>query len=593
MPDNLRDSLTRSRHVRELAEALRRLFRQQAMDVASRVTLDGPVPELVGWVEPIAEAAMPMLLRLTQNGIVETQLRLARRGERSGTIQSDGLRRYAVPTGEAFGETAKGVMWNARSAQSVLRLQRMLEKAGGSSGYVTKAAAPDARIAFDLFNPQVIDAVDEAAFRFCRETMETARSDLADSLAKLRRALRGGLQRGDALRKLAEDVHRIFADPARAYRIAVTEASRAQHAGQLMAAKESGVVKKKSWLASSDACDLCLGIMEKGPVELHLPFWVDSKGGPYATVHAPPAHPHCLLPETPVMAPGTVCAMKAFFTGTCFRITFANGDEFACTPNHMLLTRFGMLTASQIVEGDDVVYCPLRKRLASDYPDDHWEPTRIDEMFNSLAVSRSMTACSVPVSSEYLHGDAALCDGNVHVIKTDGFLRDRSRIRPGSEEPVAELPFEDSHLPFSFDGSGKQQFGILLHRLAPLCGLSWSRHSRAVFLGHNRVRFGMRHMRDTMPSQYFEDGPATAAVLDRKAVSGSRHIVAERVVTDTKVGIDAFLLRGEVELSRCTHVEPFRYRGWVYDLQTTSTLYYISGGIIGSNCFCSMNEEIE
>ncbi len=147
------------------------------------------------------------------------------------------------------------------------------------------------RSRFDIFNPRVVDAVNAATFTFCRETMETARGDLRTALSDLRKLLRGGMQRGEALRLLAKRVHEIFADPARAFRIAVTEASRAQHTGNWLASKEAGVTHKE-WVASADACDLCQEMAERGPIPIDEPFHVDAKGGPYAVTMFPPIHPH-------------------------------------------------------------------------------------------------------------------------------------------------------------------------------------------------------------------------------------------------------------------------------------------------------------
>jgi hypothetical protein len=135
---------------------------------------------------------------------------------------------------------------------------------------------------------------------FCRETMETATLEATEAVSQLRVEMREGLTRGEAQRKLTERVFGIFADPMRAFRIATTESSRAMHSGQLMSARASGVVQKKEWLASPDACPRCL---ELNGVQKNLdePFWVDSKGGPYAVVMHPPLHPHCFCDQTDVL----------------------------------------------------------------------------------------------------------------------------------------------------------------------------------------------------------------------------------------------------------------------------------------------------
>lgn len=76
--------------------------------------------------------------------------------------------------------------------------------------------------------------------------------------------------------------------------------SRAYHAGQELAAKQSGVVAGKRWLASSDACERCLALDGK-VVALGEPFIVLPEGGPYATVMYPPLHPKCQCSWTEVL----------------------------------------------------------------------------------------------------------------------------------------------------------------------------------------------------------------------------------------------------------------------------------------------------
>jgi hypothetical protein len=145
---------------------------------------------------------------------------------------------------------------------------------------------------WDLYDPSVLEAVDELALDFCRATLDTASRELGQALEDLREALRQGVKAGRLNEWLTRKVAEIFASTPRAYRIAQTEGSRAVHAGQLFTARELGATVK-TWLASADACDRCL---ELADVEKPLdePFTVDPAGGPYAVVQHPPLHPHCL-----------------------------------------------------------------------------------------------------------------------------------------------------------------------------------------------------------------------------------------------------------------------------------------------------------
>lgn len=251
---------------RRLLAALNAIFAQQARDVASKLRLDGEAPDLTPWIAATAQVAKPILLQMTQVGILQAQRRI---DAKIGKRPVDDLRTYNVGNETAFTKSLRRAVRKAATLQA----------------------------SFNIANPKVLDAVDVAAFAFCRETMETATTDLNAALAKLRLALREGLSTGEATRWLSAKVLEIFASPMRAFRIAVTESSRAVHAGQMMAAVASGVVKSKTWLASSDACELCLELDGKN-VPLDQPFYVDPKGGPYATVLYPPLHPHCFCDWT-------------------------------------------------------------------------------------------------------------------------------------------------------------------------------------------------------------------------------------------------------------------------------------------------------
>ena len=170
---------------------------------------------------------------------------------------------------------------------------------------ICKAKQPDMDFSFDLFNPRVLDAVDQATYTFCRDTMATATDSLKASLDKLRQLMRTGLSRGDAIQLLAREIRTIFADPMRAFRIATTETSRAVHGGGSMAALEAGVTRH-SWLASVDACDRPAGKvggmycqeLNGKTVKIGEPFWINPRGGPYAVCLYPPLHPTCFCTTT-------------------------------------------------------------------------------------------------------------------------------------------------------------------------------------------------------------------------------------------------------------------------------------------------------
>lgn len=148
---------------------------------------------------------------------------------------------------------------------------------------------------------QVIDrnlpkAAERLSLKFAESTNATTSLKINDALAKLRHEVTEGVTEGDTPSAMTERVQKVFeeADESRAETIAKTETSRARHSAELETAKESGVVKLKKWLLSSDACPICEEIAaDTGDgVPLDQPYaTTDSKA--YPTIDSPPAHPNC------------------------------------------------------------------------------------------------------------------------------------------------------------------------------------------------------------------------------------------------------------------------------------------------------------
>jgi hypothetical protein len=155
---------------------------------------------------------------------------------------------------------------------------------------------------FDLYNPRVTEAIRRAVFDFCQATLDTALTDARRAYQGLRAELIAGLEGGETNRELAARVRGVFMDPYRAARIARTESARAVHSGQLEYARETGIVSQKKWLASSDACDLCLKLAAMGAIDLDAPYFVHQKGHPaYRVVMHPPAHSFCMCSQLDVL----------------------------------------------------------------------------------------------------------------------------------------------------------------------------------------------------------------------------------------------------------------------------------------------------
>lgn len=252
-----------------LTHLLQLIFRQQANELASSIgTLlrTGRDVDLSHWAPAMVAPLRPFLLSQWQTGMAVASRRIV---EQLGPEQSHRL---------AVRNEIKGLAARSIALYFLKGEQR-------------KRAAIQTE--FELVNSRVTDAVDQLVLQFCRDTNDTIQGDLNTALAEIREQIREGTSQGAAYRTIAARVHTIVTDPYRASRIATTETVRAMHAGQLMAAVDSGVVSEVTWEASGDACDRCLQLRDKS-VPLGEPFIVLPKGGPYAVVYHPPLHPFCM-----------------------------------------------------------------------------------------------------------------------------------------------------------------------------------------------------------------------------------------------------------------------------------------------------------
>ncbi len=302
-------------------QQLQALFRQQARDIASHLSIRdlraGKDIELIHWLQPMLQSFRPYMMQRFQTGMLESAHSLSRQigtavpvirenpdhgnhavdlrpnkslevssARRPTQLQED--RRLG---GEGPLERLLGVAIRRSRSHGSLRGGNSLQRLKIFQSPVSKSKLG---FKFDLYNAKVEDAVDQATLRFCRETNDTATTDLNAAIAQLRVALKEGMAEGDALRAMTKRVEAIFADPFRAYRIAQTESMRMKNGGRVLADKESGIVEGHIWIASSDACKLCRELDGKR-VKLGEPFKIIGSG-PYSHIYYSPAHPFCQCP---------------------------------------------------------------------------------------------------------------------------------------------------------------------------------------------------------------------------------------------------------------------------------------------------------
>lgn len=142
-----------------------------------------------------------------------------------------------------------------------------------------------------VVQPRLREAIQAATLRFCQETNATTALELEEARAKLREQLAEGMTRGEVLNDLTARVRTIFdTSTDRAYRIAATEAVRAQAHAELITVKATGLEFRKVWLATGNACPHCLALDGE---ERELDASFVRLPGEYGDIQHPPRHPRC------------------------------------------------------------------------------------------------------------------------------------------------------------------------------------------------------------------------------------------------------------------------------------------------------------
>lgn len=160
---------------------------------------------------------------------------------------------------------------------------------------------------WQVTDPNLKAMIEAATFDFAASTNAATSLSLDAALTKLRKELVAGVvRRGESIDVLAKRVAKIFdlAEKSRARSIAQTETVRAVHAAQMESGRQSGVVIGWEWLASSDACPICLQIAaESRYVRMGESFAKVGDHPTYSDVRHPPAHPGCNCSMVAVLSP--------------------------------------------------------------------------------------------------------------------------------------------------------------------------------------------------------------------------------------------------------------------------------------------------
>jgi len=439
-----------------------------------------------------------------------------------------------------------------------------------------RALARTGAVSFwDVNLPEAKTAIDHATIKLCKTTAETTSKELNRALDKLRSDLASEIIAGENTRQaLTEVVGKVFenAETWRAHRIAVTEASRAVHDGQILAASQGGLTAGFDIILSPTACDICeTAYAETGSyIDLER-----AKGsvGQYER-DLPPYHPHCLVGETPVLSPDQRAAFVATYDGPVVELTLADGRRLTVTPNHMLLTPDGFACADTFRKGDYVLDCPDFERINAGHPNHYKGPTPIADVVGALTKSSGSSTRSVPVAPEYLHGDGAAMQGNIDIVGTDRFFESVG------QAPLYELVAEPDLRVLHDDGvllSGSGDLASVLFALAMAT-------DRGMGISRERAAFGRRAALSAEVLRLGGSADAQTQVLEPPADSGPA--CAERL----SYCQDRF--SSVIATAQIVEVNVYPFSGHVYDLQSASTLY-LANGVVSSNCMCTFIERMK
>lgn len=287
-------------------------------------------------------------------------------------------------------------------------------------------------------------------------------------------------------------------------------------------------------------------------------------------------HPRCILPDTLVDSPsGITTVLRTFYNGPIIQLTFAKNGRISITPNHMFLTPNGFAAADFLNEGDDVINCSVSQEVLSAInPNNNRNPTRISNVFESFSKTFGMASTTMPSTSEYLHGDSIFCNGNIDIIRSDSLLSHNhvSVYSTTNKQINTQLLYRnDPTMTNSFNTLSMITSLLKSLAFASDCTMGFFRQSAPFF--SRRLRHTQKHGFTSVSgcdSNIFQSSsysiPANVKYLRQCLNRFPRIIETDKII--------------DVNVDRM-------YAGFVYDLETPSTLYNGNGHIL-SNCRCRL-----
>lgn len=519
----------------------------------------------------------------------------------------------ALPEDDPFDKP----QWIKRFKQEILPLFREIFRDVGEATLDELQAEVD----FDLANPRAVRFLERRAQRFAREVNET-------TWQQLKEALKEGVQAGESIPQLAERVEEVMAGRIRssAETIARTEVIGASNGGALEAARQSGVVKRKVWLAALDERTRETHVAAHGQtVGLDEDFEVGGGRGPApGQIGLPEEDINCLPGDTLVLACGIERVYRRWYDGELVEITTACGHQLAATPNHPVLTNRGWIPLGLLQEGDDVICYGITEMLQSSGPDVEHVYAPISKVFDLATVIG--TTERRRGSEKQFHGDGQ--QGDVDIVTLVGQL-------PGGSVATRAEPIENELLPSADLAErtlARGSLGMqpsLRARLA--ADSSMGRRGQSLTLVMAGASHASAHRGTTVArtDTHCQKTPAndcagdpicvgqTELALAREVTAGDfgigevdltvhdgpslragvdaarSQVFAESAVIATEVfGNSRDRQSLSIQTDRIVNIRRRQWSGHVYNLQTRDA-WYLANNIVTHNCRCTLVWEVE
>lgn len=281
----------------------------------------------------------------------------------------------------------------------------------------------------------------------------------------------------------------------------------------------------------------------------------------------PPLHPNCVLPGTLVTACGEIGAhMTRPYEGDSITITVEGGVNLAVTPNHPILTRYGLMPAGLLSKGDDV-FLSDHPRAAAQLIDPHHDnvPSMIEQIFHSLLVAGGVPSRGVPVTTEDFHGDG-MPNSQVDIVWAASLLeRQRKLIQDPGE--LAFIERDPRRAALFFGGRASAEFGQ-----SDLTSTDRSMGGRGGSLAALRSHADIAQQIGLVVTP--EQQPMTLEELADRS----------RVDADGFAQLNA-ALPGLITPVKITNILRGEFVGHVHNLRT-GTGFYFANGILTHNCWC-------